>query len=89
MANKRTLKKGIHAISEELFAECVAASLYGAQGHKDNAECLLLCIIRMQNNYLSRVSHPEPGMPARKYYRDLHEKFAEQVSEIVDQIHTL
>ena len=89
MANKRTLKKSIHAICEELLAECVAASLYGNENHKDNEDALLWSIVHMQNNFICRVSHPEPGIPVRQYYKDLREKFTAQVGETIDQINTL
>jgi hypothetical protein len=89
MANKRTLKKAINQICEELFTEAVAASLYGNEAHKDNTEALLVAVIKTQRNYISRVSHPEPGIEEKKYYKDLREKFAAQVSEIVDQINNL
>ena len=62
MANKRTLKHAINAICEELFAECMAASLYGAENHKDDAEALLFSILKTQSDFVARVSHPEPGL---------------------------
>jgi hypothetical protein len=89
MANKRLLKHAINSICEDLFTECVAASLYGADTHKDNADALLFSIIRLQKEFTCRVSHPEPGMPAKKFYKDLREKFAIQVNEIVDHINNL
>ncbi len=89
MANKRSLKHSINLICEELFVECVAASLYGADAQKDNAEALLFTIIKMQSDFTRRVSHQEPGMAAKKYYQDLREKFSAQVSEIADQINNL
>jgi len=89
MANKRTLKRAISAICEELMVDCIAASLYGREKHQDNAEALLHTIIRVESDFLSRVSHVEPGMPARKYFKDLTEKFSEQINEILDQINNL
>ncbi|MCR5680426.1 MAG: hypothetical protein K6G08_09505 [Prevotella sp.] len=89
MANKRTLKHAINGICDELLVECVAASLYGNEQHHDNAEALFASIIRMQCDFISRVSHPEPGMPAKRYYKDLREKFSAQLSEHVDQIQSL
>jgi hypothetical protein len=89
MANKRSLKHGINLICEELFTECVAASLYGNDAHKDNIEALIFTIIRMQADFSSRISHPEPGMPQKAYFKNLREKFTSQVSEIVDQINNL
>jgi hypothetical protein len=89
MANKRSLKKAINVVCEELFAEAVAASLYGNEGYKENTEALLLSVVKIQQEYTCRVSHPEPGMPAKKYYMDLRENLAAQVSELVDQINNL
>jgi len=86
MANKRTLKKGIQLICEDLFAECVAVSLYGPEANKDNAETLLPVIVKMQDDYINRISHPEPGISAKTYYQNLREQFSAQVNEILDQI---
>ena len=89
MANKRSLKRIINLICEDLFTECVAASLYGNELHKDNAEALLYSIVKMQSDFIRRVSHPEPGLAAKEYYKVLREKFSAQVSELVDQIASL
>ena len=88
MANKRTLKKGINLICEELFAEAVAASLYGHDVNEENANALLHTIVTMEDDFLARVSHPEPGMPPRTYYNKLKDDFNERVSEILDQINS-
>ncbi len=84
MASKRLLKQRINLICEELFTECVAASLYGQ--NRDSAEALIYSTIKMRNNYIRRVSHPEPGITAKAYYKDLKEKFSAQASELLDQL---
>ena len=89
MANKRTLKHAINLICEELFAETIAASLYGNEQHKDNADAVLFSIIRLQRNYINRISHVEPGMKPHRYFKDLREKFAAEVDEIVNHINNL
>ena len=89
MANKRTIKQAINLICEELFVECVAASLYGKGHHPENMEALLSTIVKMQSDFISRVSHPEPGMKAKLYYKNLREQFSKQVGEVVDQINYL
>ncbi len=86
MANKRQLKKAIRTITEELFAEAVAISHYGPDTIKHNAEALLTPIVHMECYYTSRIYHPEPGMTAKAYYKDLKEKFIAQVGEIMDQL---
>lgn len=86
MANKRTLKRAIRGICEELFSEAVAVSMYGPKSIRSNAEALLFTIVRLEENYIGRISHPEPGMNPQLYFKDLREKFSAEVSEIVDQL---
>jgi hypothetical protein len=86
MASKRLLKQRINLICEELFAECVAGSLYGQ--NRESAEALIYSTIKMRNNFIRRISHPEPGMPAKVYYKDLREKFAAQAGELLDQLNS-
>ena len=89
MANKRNLKRTINYICSDLFAEAVAASLYGEKPNKDNIDALLSSILIIHNDFLSRVSHPEPGMDKKVYYKAIIEDFNKQASEIVDQIQNL
>ena len=87
--NKRKLKKSINLICESLFADCVAVSLYGPDAHKKNnedMEALLFSIVKMHSHYIQRISHPEPGLPAKAYFTDLCEKFNAQVDNILDQV---
>ena len=89
MMNKRTLKKCIVAICDELFSECLAATQSVNEKEYANVEALLFSIVKLESNAISRISHPEPGMPAKKYYKDLREQFSSQASEIIDQINNL
>lgn len=84
MANKRDLKRMINLICEELMAECIAASLYGQ--NRTSAEALIFSVMKLQCDFTSRISHPEPGMPAKTYFKKLCEDFVAQASEINDQI---
>ena len=89
MPNKRDLKKTINYICSELFSECVAASLYNGNPNEDSVNALLSSILMIQNNYVNRISHPEPGMKQKDYFRDLIDNFNKQTSEIIDQIASL
>lgn len=89
MPNKRDLKKTINYICSELFAECVAASLYNGNPNEDSVNALLSSILMIQNDYVNRISHPEPGMKQKDYFRDLIDNFNKQTSEIIDQIASL
>lgn len=89
MANKRDLKRGINYICSELFAECIATSIYSNNSDRNNMDTLLKSVMRMHSDYIMRVSHPEPGMKAKKYYNALIQSFNNDVNEIVDQISNL
>ncbi len=85
MANRQSLKKCIQVICEELFTECIALMQCGAiDAH--NGQALLFSIAHMQNDFTSRISHQEPGMPAKTYFKALREDFAAQASDLNDQI---
>lgn len=86
MMNKRSLKKAINAVSDQLFANAVAVSLYGSNRNAENDEALINSIITLREDFVSRISHPEPGMKKQAYYKDLREKFITQAQEIADQI---
>ena len=86
MSNKRNLKRSINVICDELFAECVAASLYGGANEKADVESLLVSVAAMRDDYISRLSHPEPGIPQKEYFRKLISSFTEQVNEMADHI---
>ena len=89
MASKRDLKKNINYICSELFAECVASSIYSAKCSKENSDALLHSILTIHNDFVCRISHPEPGMEPKEYFADLTKNFNSQISEIVDQIANL
>ena len=89
MAKKRDLKQTINYVCSDLFAEGVAASLYGTANNEEAVNNLLSSIIVTRNDSVKRVSHPEPGMTAREYYRQLISDFNQRINEIIDQIGTL
>lgn len=86
MANKKELKREINYICSELFAECVAASLYNVKGDNGNVNALLSSILLIHDDYVRRVSHPEPGMKPKKFFGNLKNSFNKQIGEVVDQI---
>ena len=89
MANKRDLKRTINYITSELFAECVAASLYNGKPEQQDVDGILTAIVMTNTEFIKRISHPEPGITQKVYFKDLIAKFNKQASEIVDQIANL
>ncbi len=89
MANKRDLKRNIDYICSGLFAECVAASLYGGTQSNETVDGILSSIIMTRSDFIARISHPEPGMNAKTYFKHLAEDFNKQANEVIDQINSL
>lgn len=89
MANKRSLKKEINYICSELFAECVATALYSNNSDEANVDSMLKSLMDIHSDYISRVSHPEPGMKPKAYYKTLITRFSNEVNDFVDQISNL
>ena len=86
MANKRSLKKIIHLVCEDLFAEAIALSLYGAEAQQESARALLYSIVKLEDDYVRRISHAEPGIKANDYFKNLRERVSAEINDIVDQM---
>lgn len=89
MANKRDLKRTINYITSELFAECVAASLYNGKPDQSEVDGILSAIVMLNTDFIKRVSHPEPGLKQGVYYKKIIAEFNKQTSELIDQISNL
>lgn len=88
MANKRSLKRNINYVCSELFSEIAAVS-YTTNANKDDIKALVMSVLVIHNDYVRRVSHLEPGLAPKKFYKSLVDNFNKQASEIVDQIASL
>ena len=86
MANKRNLKRNINYVCSEHISEAVAASMYSSKATEEDVNALLASILVIHNDYVRRVSHQEPGLAPKLFYKDLVNSFNKQVSEIVDQV---
>ena len=79
MASRKELKKNINYIAGELFTECLVNSLYVPGTDKQKADELL----KMQDEFISRISHTEPGN-VKGFYKKLRADFNAKVDEIID-----
>ena len=43
-------------------------------------------VLTMHSDFVCRVSHPEPGMTAKVYYKKLIADFRKHVEELTDQV---
>ena len=89
MSNKRDLKRNVYYVCCELFSEVGAASMYSDTVSDEDVKALLASILVIHNDYVRRVSHVEPGMKPKVFFKNLTTSFNKQVSEIVDQVVSL
>ena len=50
---------------------------------------IISSILKVRNDYVKRISHPEPGMEPKAYFRKITDDFVAEVSEIADHISNL
>ena len=85
MASRRELKKTVNYISGELFSECLINSMFVPGTDKAKADQLMAEILKMQDEFVSRISHTEPGN-VKGFYKKFRSDFNAKVNEIIDAI---
>ncbi|WP_321437827.1 hypothetical protein [uncultured Bacteroides sp.] len=88
MASRRNLKKHVNYIAGELFSECMINSLYVPGTNKEKADELMSKVLEMQQEFISRISHTQPGQ-VKQYYKKLHEDLCASIKAIADGIAAL
>lgn len=85
MASRKALKKSVNYISGELFTECLVNKLYVPGTDPQKADDLMGDILTMQDEFLSRISHTEPGN-VKGFYKKFRSDFNTKVNEIIDRM---
>ena len=85
---RREIKKDINSLCGDLFAECVALLQYKKDIDKKDVENVMLTILQMQNDMISRLSHVEPGS-TRLFFKKMREDLLARTGDIVEQIKAL
>ncbi len=91
MANKRILKKEIHAVTASLIGEYLLTSAFIPGVDKEKADDLLAQILTLRDEFLRRVGAnggKEPKMVAA-YYRQLKQDYNTRIDEILSQFEAL
>ena len=89
ITNKRQLKKMITDVCTALANEILAQSTYEHEKLREDASTLIHAVLFTQDDFLRRISHPEPGMKPKRYYDNLIEQFNQTITEYIDQLNTL
>ena len=85
MAKRRELKKNVNYIAGELFSECLINGKFIPGTDKKKADELMVEIMKMQDEFISRISHTEPGN-VKGFYKKFRSDFNAKVNEIIDAI---
>lgn len=83
MASRRELKKNVNYIAGELFSECLINSMFVPGTDKAKADALMGDILSMQTDFVSRISHTEPGN-VKGFYKKFRSDFNTKVNEIIE-----
>jgi hypothetical protein len=83
MVSRKNLKKNINYIAGELFTECLVHSMYVPGTDKEKADELMAEILKMQDEFVSRISHTEPGN-VKGFYKKFLSDFNAKVGEIIE-----
>ena len=79
MASRRQLKKNVNYIAGELFTECLVNSMFIPGTDKEKADELMNEILKMQDDFICRVSHTEPGI-VKGVYKKFRQDFNAKVN---------
>lgn len=85
---RRLLKKQVNYIAGELFAECVVLTQVVPGIDEKKVDDLMTRILYMQDDFISRISHTQPGN-VKGFYKAFKANFQAQVDAIIDEIGNL
>ena len=88
MAKRRTLKKVINLMSEELLTELVAVGQAQKNVPVEDLENIAQSILLMQDDFISRLSHVDKKQVSR-FFQQLRDDLSVSTNEIIDNIYHL
>ncbi|MBR4066715.1 MAG: hypothetical protein IKJ97_08170 [Bacteroidaceae bacterium] len=88
MASRRDLKKVVAFVADELATEAFIVS-YDSKGDTEAWVAVFNKIFALSKEYIARINHVEPGMPAKKYFNALCDSFNTDAKAILDEIKEL
>ena len=85
MASRRNLKKDINYVIGDIFTECLIYKELVPGTDSKAADELIVDLLRIDNDFIARISHTEPGK-AKEYYRTLVKDFQKQMGDVIDKL---
>ena len=84
---RRLLKKQVNYIAGELFAECVVLTQVVPGIDEKKVDDLMTRILYMQDDFISRISHTQPGN-VKGHYKKSHEDLNKEIQVASDELNT-
>lgn len=88
MASRRNLKKSVKYIINDLYMESMICSLCSSEENIAEAEKMIHRVMKLQKEYISRISHTEPGN-VKGFYKKFKEDFSKEISDIIGELSKL
>lgn len=88
MASRRNLKKDINYVIGDLFTECLIYKELIPGSNQEAADDLMIDLLKMDSEFITRISHTEPGA-AKQYYRTFYKDFSAALQNIADKLNSL
>lgn len=85
MASRKRLKKDINYVVGDIFTECLININYVPGTDADAVAQLMADLLNLNNDFIARVSHTEPGK-AGQYYSALRKDFDQRIGIILDKL---
>ena len=85
MASRRDLKRDISYVIGDIFTECLIYKELVPGTNQNEAEKLIVDLLRIDNEFITRISHTEPGN-AKGYYRALVKEFQTEITKVIDKL---
>jgi len=88
MASRRNLKKDVGYVIGDLFTECLIHKELVPGTDKAAADDLMVDLLKMDNEFITRISHTQPG-EAKQYYRVFYKDFSDALQNIANKLNAL
>ena len=88
MASRRDLKKDINYVIGDIFTECLIYKELIPGTDAKVADELIVELLHIDNDFISRISHTEPGK-AKDFYRTLTTEFQKSILAVIDKLNKL
>lgn len=88
MTSRKKLKKAVKNALDDLSVEAIYKGLSNRNANRNQMDDILVELINIRKDYVSRISHVEPGS-VKAFYKNYRESFTNHINEMIDKIEKL